>query len=138
MRNVIGQSVVFQAPAEELFAMYLDPVVHGAITGAAVTIGDRPGDEFRAFDGMLTGTILEVVAPRLIVQSWRSAHFNADDADSTLILCFSSAGDVADREGSQGRIDLIHLDVPQHDYDAVVAGWEKYYWTPWRAYLAGE
>lgn len=138
MRSVIGQSVVLPAPAEALYAMYLDPAAHGAITGAAVTIGDQRGAEFHAFDGMLTGTILEAVAPRLIVQSWRSAHFKTEDADSTLILSFSVPADAAGREGTQGRIDLVHLDVPQHDYDAVVAGWEKYYWTPWRKHLSSK
>jgi hypothetical protein len=38
--------------------------------------------------------------------------------------------------GEEGRIDLVHLDVPKHDYDGVNARWEIYYWTPWRAHLA--
>ena len=33
-------------------------------------------------------------------------------------------------EGDEGRIDLIHLDVPDQDYEGVFQGWEKYYWTP--------
>ncbi|MCH8038535.1 MAG: ABC transporter substrate-binding protein, partial [Proteobacteria bacterium] len=65
------------------------------------------------FDGMLTGTILHVVRPRQIVQSWRSALFHAENPDSTLILTFTP-------EQNQGRIDLVHLDVPEHDYDDVV------------------
>ena len=129
MRNVIRQTVVLPAPAATLFDMYLDPVSHQAITGAPVDIGDERGAEFNAFDGALTGTVLEVVKPRLIVQSWRSKVFRAEDPDSTLILSFTAQGDA-------GRIDLIHLDVPDHDYDGVTRGWEKYYWEPWRAYLA--
>ena len=129
MRNVIRQSVVLSAPAETLFDMYLDPAAHQAITGAPVDIGDERGSKFKAFDGALTGTILEVVKPRLIIQSWRSKVFKAEDPDSTLILSFTP-------EADEGRIDLIHLDVPDHDYDGVTQGWEKYYWAPWRAYLA--
>ncbi len=37
--------------------------------------------------------------------------------------------------GDEGQIDLVHLDVPQQDYDGVAKGWEKFYWQPWRAYL---
>lgn len=128
MQSVIRQTVVLPASAEALFEMYLDPSAHQAITGAPVVIGDERGAEFQAFNGVLTGTILEVVKPNLIIQSWRSALFKAEDPDSTLILCFTP-------EGDEGRIDLIHLDVPDHDYDGVTQGWEKYYWTPWRAYL---
>jgi len=129
MRNVIRQSVVLAAPAEKLFEMYINPSAHQAITGAWVNIGDKRGSEFNAFDGALTGTILEVIKPRLIIKSWRSVNFLADDPDSTLILSFTS-------EGDKGRIDLVHLDVPDQDYEGVNQGWEKFYWIPWRKYLA--
>lgn len=129
MRNVIRQSVVLPASAEKLFEMYINPSTHQAITGASVDIGAKSGSEFKAFDGALTGTILEVIKPRLIIQSWRSVNFMAEDPDSTLILAFTS-------EGDEGRIDLVHLDVPDQDYQGVYQGWEKYYWTPWRTYLA--
>ena len=128
MRNVIQQSVTLPATAQALFEMYIDPAAHEAITGETVVIGAEKGADFRAFDGMLTGTILAVIRPTLIVQSWRSMMFKADDPDSTLVLTFSAEGDA-------GRIDLVHLDVPDHDYDGVNQGWEKHYWTPWRRYL---
>ncbi len=130
MRNVITQTVVLAAPAQRLFAMYLDPAVHAAITGSPVTVSRQAGSEFQAFGGVLTGTMLAVYEPRLIVQSWRSSQFRPEDADSTLILSFH-----ATPEG--GQIDLIHLDVPDHDFVGVTEGWEKYYWGPWRSYLAG-
>ncbi len=34
------------------------------------------------------------------------------------------------------QIDLVHVNVPEHDHDGVTNGWETYYWKPWRAYLA--
>jgi activator of HSP90 ATPase len=129
MRNIIRQSVVLPASAEKLFEMYMDHSTHQAITGAHVEIGDKRGSEFKAFDGALTGTILEVIRPRLIIQSWRSVNFMAEDPDSTLILSFTT-------ERDEGRIDLVHLDVPDQDYEGVNQGLEKYYWTPWRTYLA--
>jgi hypothetical protein len=67
---------------------------------------------------------------RLVIQSWRSTKFNDGDPDSTLILAFTP-------EGANGRIDLVHLDVPDHNYHGVVEGWETHYWGPWRRYLAG-
>lgn len=109
--------------------MYLDPERHAAFTGAPVTVGAEPGAPFSAFGGRISGTTLKVIEPRLIIQSWRSINFRDGDPDSTLILTFVP-------QGSDGRIDLIHLDVPEQDYQGVTEGWEKYYWEPWRRYLA--
>ena len=128
MRSIIHQSVLLPAPASLLFDMYMDASQHAAFTGHPVTIGEEPGSEFRAFDDMLSGTILKVVRPRLIVQSWRSLNFAEADPDSTLILSF-------EEQGEEGRIDLVHLDVPKGDHDGVTEGWEKFYWVPWREYL---
>ena len=109
--------------------MYLDPKVHGAITGAKVQIGKRIGARFSAFGGALSGRTLAIELGTLIVQSWRSSEFKSTDPDSTLVLLFTP-------KGTHGRIDLIHLDVPDQDYDGVTKGWRKYYWTPWRRYLS--
>lgn len=128
MRTVITDSVLLPATANRLFAMYLDPVEHAAFTGHPVTIGAESGANFTAFEGQLSGQILQVIEPRLIVQSWRSMQFRDDDPDSTLILTFST-------EGDEGRIDLVHLDVPDHDFEGVTEGWRKFYWEPWREYL---
>lgn len=128
MRSVIYQSVTLPASAETLFDMYVDPAAHQAWSGSEVTVSAEPGSEFRAFDGALWGHMLQVVRPQLIVQSWRSTAFRESDPDSTLVMSFSGAGD-------EGRIDLVHVDVPEQDYDGVVAGWQNYYWTPWREFL---
>jgi activator of HSP90 ATPase len=124
----IKQHVVLPAPAAELFAAYLNPETHAAITGAPVIIGRNPGDCFEAFNGQLSGHMIDVAEPRLIVQAWRSAIFYDTDPDSTLVLAFSDT-----EEG--GRIDLIHTGVPEHDHDGVTEGWPKFYWDPWRRYL---
>ena len=134
MRSVIQQSVTLPAPAERLFEMYLDPAAHAAITGFPVGIAAEPGAPFHAFNKQLSGQILAIVRPRLIVQSWRSVKFREADPDATLILAFvpelSSAG--------LGRIDLVHLDVPDHDFQDVTEGWHKHYWNPWRSYLQNQ
>jgi len=128
-RSVISQSIVLPAPAATLFETYIDGAKHAQLTGAAVAIGSEPGAAFRAFDGAITGTMLCVRPPLLVVQSWRSIHFRDTDPDSTLILAFVA-------QGSQGRIELVHLDVPVQDYQGVSSGWENFYWAPWRRLLS--
>jgi len=38
-------------------------------------------------------------------------------------------------EKGGGRIELVHVNVVDEDFAGVSQGWEKFYWSPWRAYL---
>jgi len=129
MRSLINASVLLPAPAEVLYQTYIDPAKHAEVTGAPVTISAETGSPFSAFGGSITGTMLVAIPSTLVVQSWRSTNFAPKDPDSTLILSFVP-------EGNNGRIELVHLDVPEVDFKGVSEGWEKYYWEPWRRSLA--
>ena len=126
-RNII-MAASLPAPPDRLFEMYLDTASHGSITGLPATIEPHAGGIFRAFDGMLSGKILHIEPKSLIVQTWRSANWPLTDMDSVLTLSFWPAEDGA-------RIELVHANVPEEDFAGVSQGWEKYYWTPWRACL---
>ena len=108
--------------------MYVDAQQHAAFTGLPATIEPR-GAAFRAFDGLLSGQILHVEPPRLIVQTWRSSKWPAEAIDSVLVLTFWP-------DPAGGRIELNHINVPQSDFAGISRGWEQYYWTPWRDYLS--
>lgn len=129
-RNVV-LAAFLPAPPERLYDMYLDAAEHAAFTGGAVEIDARAGATFSAFDGVLSGTILHVAPKRMIVQTWRSANWPADAVDSVLTLTFAPQGD-------GGRIELAHVNVHDDDFAGVSQGWEKCYWTPWRACLSAQ
>jgi uncharacterized protein YndB with AHSA1/START domain len=126
-RNII-LAVSLPAPPDRLFDMYLDPTLHAAFTGFPVTIAAEAGASFRAFDGQICGTMLHVEPKRFIVQTWRSTRFPPESMDSVLVLSFHP-------EATGGRIEVVHVNVADEDFAGVSQGWEKYYWTPWRAYL---
>lgn len=128
-KNVIIAASLPASP-DRLFDIYLDPREHAAFTGSPVTIAPHAGALFSAFDGMLSGTILHVEPKRLIVQRWRSGNWPPGALDSVVVLSFWP-------EGAGGRIELTHVNVSDDDFAGVSHGWEKYYWTPWRAYLTG-
>ena len=127
MRNIC-KTVVLPASAGELYEMYMDPKVHSAFTGAPAKICEEPGSTFEAFGGLVSGTTLQVVRHRLIVQSWRSVNFAKTDPNSTLIISFTP-------EDEDGRIDLVHVNVPASDYQGVSGGWDSRYFAPWLDYL---
>jgi activator of HSP90 ATPase len=129
MTKAIQQTVRFAATPEKLFEMYLDSQKHSAATGGKAKLSRKVGGQFTAWNKQLRGKNLLIVPNRLIVQSWRSTPFRPGDLDSILILQFSKV-----RGG--GRVDLVHVNVPQHDHKSVTKGWPKYYWKPWKKYLA--
>ena len=129
MPNMIHLAAELAAPAAEIFDIYLDPRAHAAVTGAPVSIAPRAGAEFSAFDKALCGRILHLVPKRLIVQSWRASQWRSGDLDSTLILTLHSIG------RAKTRVELVQVNVPDHDFAGVSQGWETYYWAPWREFL---
>lgn len=128
MANTLMLAVDLPATPGRLYDMYLDPKAHAAFTGAPVRIAAKMGARFEAFGGALSGTILQVVPRKLIVQAWRSTNFARRDIDSTLILTFLPRGKGA-------RIELTHVNVSAGDLAGVSEGWWKYYFLPWRAFL---
>jgi len=129
MSKAIQQTVFLKASPSELFDSFLDSRRHSAITGAPAKINRRIGGSFTAFGGELRGRTLLILPKRMVVQAWRSRHWKASDADSILVLSF-------DKAPGGGRIDLVHVNVPQHDHRGVTEGWPLYYWRPWKDYLA--
>ena len=129
-RNIIIAASLPATP-DKLFDMYLDAETHAAFTGMPVTLERHAGGVFRAFDAMLSGTILHIEPKTLIVQTWRSANWPLTAMDSVLTLSFWAAEDGA-------RIELVHVNVPDEDFAGVSQGWERYYWRPWRAYLTAD
>lgn len=127
--NVIQQSAEFKTSPQTLYEMYMDSAKHSRATGSRAKVGRKAGDAFTAFDGMLHGKNLLIVRGEMVVQSWRASSWKKSDGDSILILTF--------RKTAYGaRVDLVHVNVPAHDHKGVTAGWPKFYWKPWRAYLA--
>jgi activator of HSP90 ATPase len=122
-------SATFAAPPERLFDMYLDAREHAAFTGQPVTVEPRAGAAFSAFSGALSGKILHVEPKRLVVQTWRSVKWPADAIDSVLTLSFWP-------QDGGAHIELVQVNVADEDFADVTQGWERFYWTPWRAYLA--
>jgi activator of HSP90 ATPase len=129
MTEAIQQSVEFNAAPATLFEMYVDSRKHAKAAGAPAKVSRRAGATFTAFAGALRGKNLLIVPNKMIVQSWRSSAFKKTDADSILVITFNKIP-------SGCRVDLVHVNVPQHDHRGVTEGWKKYYWEPWRASLS--
>jgi activator of HSP90 ATPase len=131
MRRAIQQYVDFLVSPQVLYKLYMDSKMHSEVTGSPAKVSRKVGGSFTAFDGALRGTNLLLVPDVMIVQAWRAAGWRKEDQDSILVMKFSQTN-------TGSRVDLVHVNVPESDYDGVSKGWKKYYWDPWRAYLGAK
>lgn len=129
MTDAIQQSIEFEASPKALYDLYMNSAKHTKATGAPAKLGAKVGGNFTAFAGALKGKNLALARGKMIVQLWRSTGFKKSDADSILILTFN-------KTPSGTRVDLVHVNVPEQDHKGVTNGWTKFYWDPWRKYLA--
>src|SRR5208337_3482289 len=123
MTPTIQQSVRFRTSPQTLFSMYLDSRKHAESTGAPAKISKQAGGRFAAFGGQLEGKNLLIVPGKRRVHHWKKEDW------SVLILTFS-------RVAGGAQVDLVHVGVPAYDQKGVREGWPKYYWRPWKKYLA--
>jgi len=128
MTPIIQQTVRFRATPDLLFELYVDTRKHSASTGAPAKVSRKVGANYTAFNGAIHGKNLLVLPAKRIVQLWRAKHWRKEDS-SILILTFS-------RAAGGGQIDLVHVGVPPYDHQGVREGWPKYYWKPWKKFLA--
>jgi len=131
MTPTIESGAVFQgtAPAQ-LYEFFMDSKKHTAATGMPAKISRKVGGKWSAFGGMIQGKTLALVPNRMIVQAWRSSQWKKADPDSILVARFEKSA------SGGATVALTHVGVPEYDQEGVKQGWTKYYWDPWKTYLA--
>jgi activator of HSP90 ATPase len=130
MTPVIEQSVSFRATPAKLYELFMDSGKHSTATGMPAKVSRKVGGKWPAFGGMILGKNLVLIPNRRIVQAWRSSEWKNADPDSILVVGFEKAA------GGDTTVQLVHVGVPSYDHQGVTQGWVKFYWDPWKAYLA--
>jgi activator of HSP90 ATPase len=124
-------SDVVAAPPEVVYRAWISSEEHSAMTGSEAHIDSREGGDFDAWDGYIHGTTLTLEPFSRIVQTWRTANFTAEHADSTIEVLFED-------EGSGTRVRVRHSNVPDDQLGYEQGGWQKSYFDPMRAFFAAD
>ena len=131
MTPVIHSGCSFpKATPAQLYEAFMNSAKHTAATGMPAKISPSVGGKWSAFGGMIYGRNLLLLPNRRIVQAWRSSAWKKSDPDSVLVVSFEKAA------GGGARVELDHVGVPAYDHAGVTKGWPKFYWEPWKVYLA--
>lgn len=131
MSEALSVFAVFPVTAERVFSAWLDGKEHAAFTNMAAEIENRPGGEFTAWNGYITGRALQLEPPFHIVQSWRTTDFPEDHPDSTLEIIIEDNPD-----GCQFIVN--HTGLPDGRADEFETYWEDHYLSPMLGYFMHE
>ncbi len=75
MATLIRQSVTFKATPHEIYEALMDSRKHARFTHDKATISRKVGGAFSAYGGYITGTNLELVPDKKIVQAWHGSDW---------------------------------------------------------------
>ena len=121
-------SAIFSISKKSLYEAWLDSKQHTLFTGGEAIIESFRGGNYTAWDGYISGKILELEPYSRIVQTWRSTEFDQSEPDSILEVLFE--------EVSAGtKIILKHSEIPNGQSERYETGWEEHYFQPMKAYF---
>lgn len=121
------ETVTFKAAPHDVYEALMDSKKHAAFTGAAADISREVGGKFTAWDGYITGTNLELVPDKKIVQDWRASDWPEGTVSEVTFLLESAP------EGA--RLTFTHTGIPADFCDDIIQGWRDYYWEPLKTML---
>ena len=130
--KTLTQKVVFKnTTPEELYEMYMDSKMHSMLTGDTAKITKKEGASYTAYGDYIKGKNLQLIPGKLIVQSWRGIDWKKSDMDSVFMLAL-------EKKGNDAVLNMVHANIPDDQAEGIKDGWNDYYWTPWKAHLAGK
>jgi activator of HSP90 ATPase len=125
--RLIRQSATFRATPHAVYEALLDSRQHARFTQSPARISRKVGGEFSAYGGYITGTNLELVPDKRIVQAWHASEWPKGHVSRvTFTLTPVKAGT---------RLDFTHSGVPDQFFDDIKQGWIDNYWDPLRAFF---
>ena len=127
--RTIRQKVVFNATPEEVYDLLMQTDKHAAFTGAKAKITNRIGGKFTVWDNYISGKNLLLDRGKKIIQEWWCTDLPEGYITIVTYALISQKNDTTLLEFSQ-------TNVPANIYSSLAKGWEDFYWTPMREFLA--
>ena len=107
-------SDIIPAKPRAIYDAWLDSKAHGLMSGGKAKASAKVGAAFTAWDNYISGTNLELMRGKRIVQSWRSAEFAAGDQEPRGVrLCLGTPRTRAGLEQALARVsETLHERAP--------------------------
>jgi activator of HSP90 ATPase len=122
--KTIRQSVTFKATPRQVYEALMNSRKHSKFTGARAIISRRIGGTFKAYGKYISGTNIDLIPDKKIVQSWRANEKGWPKSHYSRVT-FSLR-----RVKGGTRLVFTQSGVPDRFYRSMKQGWHDAYWTP--------
>jgi activator of HSP90 ATPase len=125
--KTLHQTISFNAAPHDVYEALMDSKKHTEFTEAKAVISRSIGGKFTAFDDWASGTNVELVKDKKIVQTWRGADW-PEGHYSTITFALK-------QKEKETMLDFTQTEIPEDLYDDVKQGWIDWYWNKLKAYV---
>ena len=119
---------IIPAEPDLVYAALTNPLTLQAWTGDEAEMSTEPGSEFSLFDGNIVGKNLEFEEGKKLVQQW---YFGEQEEPSMVTIKLHPH-----KYGTSA--ELRHTNIPDHDYNDIVEGWDEAYFGALIEFYEGE
>jgi len=124
----LHQSISLEATPHDVYEALMDSTKHTEFTQSPAAISKQVGGEFSTFDGWASGTTIELVPDKKIVQKWRGADWPEGH--------YSTVTFELTKQGNKTVLRFTQTGIPEDLYADLKDGWFEWYWGRLEAYFA--
>jgi len=128
-KEALRVSTTIPAAPTTLYLAWLSAEQHSAMTGGTAKIDPEVGGKFTAWNGYITGKLVNLDLGRRIVMAWRTTDFPREAGDSRVEVHFEALG------GST-RLTILHTEIPEGQGEKYRVGWNDNYFGPMRTFFS--
>ncbi len=114
----IEQTYVIEGLPQDVWDALTNPERIQQWSGAPAEFQPDPGTEYWLWNGDIRGRVLESVPGERLVQTWKPRNWDVENSVVAFVLTPTEEGT---------RVDLVHEQVQDWDYDSTAEGWDLYY-----------
>ncbi len=116
--KTIRQTYEIRATPEQVWRALTDPDLIAEWSGAPAEFPLEVGATYSLWSGDIGGQIMEMVPNQRLVQTWEPEGWTTEDSVVAFVLVPTDLGT---------RIELVHENVEDWDYEDTSDGWDSFY-----------
>jgi uncharacterized protein YndB with AHSA1/START domain len=116
--NTIKQTSLINAAPQQVWQALTDQEIIEVWSGAETEFVPEPEAEYSLWDGSICGVIVSVEPNKKLVQTWKPDNWTIENS----VVSFTLMPD-----GDGTRVELLHENVEDFDFEGTEEGWDLYY-----------